>query len=49
VTINEARAFSPKVFVTIFLLTGIIAIIALVALVDLEIIDFGLSLPFDVL
>jgi len=49
VIINESKALSPKVFLTTFLLTGILVITIVVILIDLEIVDLGLSLPFDVL
>lgn len=49
VSIRESKGFNLKVFIVTFLLTGVLLIVILAVLIDLDIIDFGISLPFDVL
>ena len=48
VHINEA-SLSAKTFIKTFIIVAIIGIIILVALIDADVIDMGVSLPFDFL
>jgi hypothetical protein len=49
VNINESQGFIFRSTLTAFLFTGVILIVGLAVLIDLETIDIGLSLPFDIL
>jgi hypothetical protein len=49
VDIKESHGFNFRSIITAFLFTGVILVVGLAVLIDLEIIDLGISLPFDIL
>lgn len=49
VSIDEASYSSAKTFFKTFIAVSLISVIVLVVLIDLEVIDLGVSLPFDIL
>jgi cobalamin biosynthesis Mg chelatase CobN len=49
VSIEEASYSSIKSFVATFTIVSLIALVVLVVLIDLEILDLGITLPFDLI
>lgn len=49
VSINESKGFNVKVFILTFIVVGTLIMVILAVLIDLEILDSGITLPFDVL
>jgi len=49
VSIHEARGSAVKMFVITFVIVGIVGVALVAMLVDAEIIDLGIELPFDLI
>jgi len=49
VDINESKAFNFRSFITTFIVTALGVLLIVAVLIDLDILDIGIQLPFDLL